>query len=85
LDLSVGSGHTFRMVACCDRLSSVPFLGDTILRLGGVNLNEPLPFKDETLNGIPSGRMIDETLAVRAFLKLSRTATISGPSPWSQF
>jgi hypothetical protein len=32
-------------------------------------LNEPLPFKDETLNGIPSGKMIDETLAGSSFFE----------------
>lgn len=58
LDLSCGGGATSKMFL--DKGFSVvateyaypPFIADRILRVGGVDLNEYLPFKDNTFDGV---------------------------------
>jgi len=58
LDLSCGGGATAKMLSNCGfrtvatEYRSPPFLGDSIQRVGGVNLNEHLPFKDGSFDGI---------------------------------
>ncbi len=51
LDLSCGDGDTARLLSenafkvVATEYDRPPFLGKHISRVGGVNLNEPLPFK----------------------------------------
>lgn len=58
LDLSCGGGATARMLSekgcsvVATEYSQPPFLGDHVQRIGGVDLNEPLPFKAEIFDGI---------------------------------
>jgi 2-polyprenyl-3-methyl-5-hydroxy-6-metoxy-1,4-benzoquinol methylase len=58
LDLSCGGGATARMLrekgcwVVATEYSQPPFLGDHIQRVGGVDLNEALPFKAATFDGI---------------------------------
>ncbi|PYK49887.1 MAG: hypothetical protein DME20_05630 [Verrucomicrobia bacterium] len=58
LDLSVGGGDTSRILSgkgfevVATEYLVPPVLGPTILRLGGVNLNDPLPLKDNTFDGV---------------------------------
>jgi SAM-dependent methyltransferase len=58
LDLSCGEGSTSKMLA--EKGFSVvateyvypPFIGDHVRRVGGVDLSEPLPFKDSSFDGV---------------------------------
>jgi 2-polyprenyl-3-methyl-5-hydroxy-6-metoxy-1,4-benzoquinol methylase len=58
LDLSCGGGATAQMLndrgfrTVATEYHCPPFLGDSIQRVGGVNLNESLPFKDECADGV---------------------------------
>ena len=58
LDLSCGHGATAKMLSnagfrtVATEYCSPTFLGDSIQRVGGVNLNENLPFKDGSFDGI---------------------------------
>lgn len=58
LDLSCGGGSTSRMLATkgfsvvATEYTYPPFIADQIRRVGGVDLNEYLPFKDGTFDGI---------------------------------
>src|SRR5215470_15280717 len=58
LDLSCGGGATAKMLSNCGfrtvatEYRSPPFLSDSIDRVGGVNLNENLPFRDESFDGV---------------------------------
>lgn len=65
LDLSCGDGesarmlwsHGFRVVAT--EYCAPPPLGGGIARVGGVDLNEPLPFKDRTFDGVNLAEVIE--------------------------
>lgn len=65
LDISCGGGDTARMLA--DKGFTVvateyvcpPFLGHHILRVGGVNLNEFLPFQGSTFSGVNLTEVIE--------------------------
>jgi SAM-dependent methyltransferase len=58
LDLSCGGGHTARMLAergfavVATEYDFPPYMGDHILRVGGVDLNEFLPFKRASFDGV---------------------------------
>ena len=58
LDLSCGGGATAQMLSnagfrtVATEYHSPSFLGDSILRVGGVNLNANLPFRDSSVDGI---------------------------------
>jgi SAM-dependent methyltransferase len=58
LDLSCGDGATAKMLSnagfrtIATEFRRPPFLGDGIHGVGGVNLNENLPFKDGTFDGV---------------------------------
>jgi 2-polyprenyl-3-methyl-5-hydroxy-6-metoxy-1,4-benzoquinol methylase len=58
LDLSCGGGATSRMLAgkgfavVATDYCPPPFLGDAIPRVGGLDLNEPLPFKSRSFDAV---------------------------------
>src|ERR1051325_10286005 len=58
LDLSCGGGDTARMLSAhgfktfATEFRAPPFLGDSIQRIGGVDLNQNLPFKEESFDGV---------------------------------
>jgi len=65
LDLSCGGGETTRMLAslgfavvATDYGSPPPFTG-SISRVGGVDLNEPLPFRSGTFDGVNLSEVIE--------------------------
>jgi 2-polyprenyl-3-methyl-5-hydroxy-6-metoxy-1,4-benzoquinol methylase len=65
LDLSCGGGeiaamlssHGFRVVATEYRVP--PVVGEKVLRVGGVDLNEALPFKSRTFDGVNLAEVIE--------------------------
>ncbi|HEY7168091.1 MAG TPA: class I SAM-dependent methyltransferase [Candidatus Binatia bacterium] len=58
LDLSCGGGDTARMLSAhgyqtiATEFRAPPFLGDSIQRIGGVDLNKNLPFKNDSFDGV---------------------------------
>lgn len=58
LDLSCGGGETARMLAgkgfsvAATEYTYPPFMGEHVLRVGGVDLNEFLPFESATFDGV---------------------------------
>ena len=58
LDLSCGGGDTARMLSghgfqtVATEFRAPPFLGDSIQRIGGVDLNQNLPFKANSFDGV---------------------------------
>jgi SAM-dependent methyltransferase len=93
VDLSCGGGDTAKMLAekgfftIATEYSTLPFLGEHIPRVGGVNLNQPLPFKTSALDGVNlteviehienQGQLIRETARV---LKPGGAVVISTPN-----
>lgn len=65
LDLSCGGGATARMLAekgfavVATEYNRVPFLGDHVLRVGGVDLNECLPIRSGTFDGVNLTEVIE--------------------------
>jgi ubiquinone/menaquinone biosynthesis C-methylase UbiE len=69
-----------------------PFLGPSILRLGGVNLNAPLPFKDATFDGVNLVEVIEHVehqpqliREIGRVLKPSGVVVISTPNVLNMF
>lgn len=65
LDLSCGGGETARMLAGKDfsvvatEYTSPPFMGEHVLRVGGVDMNDFLPFKSDTFDGVNLSEVIE--------------------------
>ncbi len=65
LDLSCGDGGTARLLSenafkvVATEYDHPPFLGNHILRVGGVNLNRPLPFKSGIFDGVNLTEVIE--------------------------
>jgi len=65
LDLSCAGGATPRMLAekgfrtVATEYSFLPFLGNHILRVGGVDLNDPLPFRSSSFDGVNLTEVIE--------------------------
>ena len=65
LDLSCGGGHTSLMLAAqgasvvATEYGHLMVSGDNILCVGGVDLNEPLPFKDACFDGVNLTEVIE--------------------------
>lgn len=93
LDLSCGGGDTALMLAekgfkvVATEYSKPPFLGDHILRVGGVDLNEQLPFKGGVFDGVNLIEVIEHVehqaqliREIGRVLKAGGTVTISTPN-----
>lgn len=93
LDLSCGGGETSRMLAdkgfkvVATEYRAPPYLGDRILRVGGVDLNEPLPFKKGTFDGVNLTEVIEHIehqaqliREIRRVLKEGGVVVISTPN-----
>lgn len=65
LDLSCGGGTTARSLrekgysVVATEYTQPPFLGDSILRVGGVDLNECLPFRSASFDGVNLTEVIE--------------------------
>jgi SAM-dependent methyltransferase len=98
LDLSVGEGDTSRILSgkgfevVATEYLAPPVLGPSILRLGGVNLNDPLPFKDNTFDGVNLVEVIEHVehqpqliREIGRVLKAGGVVVISTPNVLNMF
>jgi SAM-dependent methyltransferase len=98
LDLSCGDGATSRLLATqgftvvATGFSAPRFSGNAILRVGGVDLNQRLPFKDQTFDAINLTEVIEhienQPQLVREMarvLKEDGTVVISTPNVLNAF
>jgi SAM-dependent methyltransferase len=93
LDLSVGGGDTSRMLSklgfstVATEYSTLPFVAENVPRVGGVNLNQPLPFKASVMDGVNLTEVIEhienQAQLIREIgrvLKVGGVAVISTPN-----
>jgi len=93
LDLSCGHGHTAKMLAeqgfcsVATEYSTLPYLGEDIPRVGGVDLSHPLPFKSSAMDGVNLTEVIEhienQALLIREIsrvLKVGGVVVISTPN-----
>jgi len=86
LDLSCGDGGTARLLSenafqvVATEYDHPPFLGNHILRVGGVNLNEPLPFKTGIFDGVNLTEVPRLLREIGRVLKVGGVVVISTPN-----